>query len=404
MPTQAKLNPSTRYVSDLIIQLSFLVLFPGFFFYNTAIGIDLIPAYLGGYFAIVSLALFPALSFVYIKKNDRIVLIEIIFALFLIFFLSVAVINYLINGNDIIAKNHIPSVIYLANLFVIFKLIKFDNRVRFLIVASLVAMSLIIFYFSEGGAFYLKAQNIASEAESVATYQGFARSYLLTFLVAATFFKSKIARLLLYMMAIPSLYLNGARTELVAVVLLISMVEFYFSKHKLFLVILAASAATIIGLNADTLAELLPDNRILQLLDTSQASSAILRAEYFSNALRTIADNPLLGDYASYVRVTGIGTFAHNIFSAWVDLGLIGFLLLSSILIFPPLVLYRDWIMSRENTTEFLLALSVFSVTTLLVFVAKDYTYMLTGAAVGTFVKYKQSKYEKSRAPYVSAP
>jgi hypothetical protein len=69
------------------------------------------------------------------------------------------------------------------------------------------------------------------------------------------------------------------------------------------------------------------DNRILELLDLSQSTSANKRHHLTVYAMQTIAAHPILGDYASYKP----GYYSHNVLSAWVDLGLFGFVYLLAI-------------------------------------------------------------------------
>ncbi|MEO6352537.1 MAG: hypothetical protein ABIO64_05620, partial [Burkholderiaceae bacterium] len=225
------------------INFAFLLLFPGFFFYQTLLGLGLISAFLGGYFSIISLTIiFPIIFFYYIEikfvkdyfsKND------LYFFIFLAYFFLVIIINFSFGANTEIVKTHLLSVIYLINIFIIFKIIDLNDKIlKIISITSLMIMSVIIFYFSTDGAFNLALLEESKNQVSVATYQGFARSYLLTFVLTIIFIRSITTRVLIYCIAVPALFLNSARSEFVAMLFLIPIIEIYYSKNKINLIII----------------------------------------------------------------------------------------------------------------------------------------------------------------------
>ena len=113
------------------------------------------------------------------------------------------------------------------------------------------------------------------------------------------------------------------------------------------LFILATVLLTVfLKLHIDQLITSIPDNRILELLDLSHSTSANKRHHLTMHAVQTIKAHPFLGDYASYAP----GYYSHNILSAWVDLGLFGFIYLNAILVIPALPMFlREYFASRRN-------------------------------------------------------
>src|SRR5690606_10666433 len=74
----------------------------------------------------------------------------------------------------------------------------------------------------------------------------------------------------------------------------------------------------------------IPNSRMMQLFDLEGSSSGKARSEFFSYALLEVfsgLDKVIFGSYGSYVTVGGLGAYPHNIFSAWINLGIIGFIL-----------------------------------------------------------------------------
>lgn len=372
------------------VYLAFFLLFPGFFFYQTMLGLGFISAFLGGYFAIISLGIFFPLLFFYatdIKNRESYFsTTDLHFFIFLAYFLLVTIINFLSGANSLIVQKHILSIIYLINIFIIFKTISLNERYfKVIIIAAIMAMSAIIFYYSNNGSFYLATLGISKNPESVATYQGFSRSYLLTFIVAIAFIKTAITRFTIYGIGAAALFLNGARSEFVAMLFLIPIIEIYYSKYKISVLISIFLIAAIISLNIGYISSILPDNRILELTNLSQSSSANLRHHLTIQAINTINENPILGDYASYKS----GDYSHNILSAWVDLGLFGFIFLLFILLRPAFLLFFNGFFLRTRSEELLLAFSLVCITLLLVFTSTTFDNMLIGSALGAYAKYR---------------
>lgn len=376
------------------VNLAFLLLFPGFFFYQALIGLGMIRAFLGGYFSAVAIIFTLPLAFSYLKNSKRnngyyFPKIDFYYFIFLAYFFFTIAINYIFGANKSIVQNHVLSIIYLFTVFVIFKIADFSERqLHLMAIFSLVIMTLIIYFYSVDGVFYLRPLGESKDPESLSTYQGFARSYLFTFMVIIPFIRTLAARALIYAVAASALYLNGARTEFVAMLLIIPMIEIYYAKHKLLITLIFILIAGPIFLDLQYVSHNLPDNRILELLEMSQSSSALLRQALTTQALHTIYSHPLVGDYGSYAP----GSYAHNILSAWVDLGLLGFLYLIVIIGWPLLRLVTNGFFLKKRSAEFLLACSLLSVTFFFLATSHYFNDMFIGAALGAYANYRSKR------------
>lgn len=393
-PANPTLNINKAQLATM--HLAFFLIFPGFFFYQTLLGLGFINAFLRGYFAIISLAIILPLIFFYLTdikiRRSYFTTTDLYFLIFLIYFFSIIIINFLYGADTVIVQKHLFSIIYFINIFIIFKTINLNEKnFKIISIISLLTMSVIIFYFSNNGSFYLASLGASKNPESVATYQGFSRSYLLTFIVVIAFVKTSITRFTIYSIAASALFLNGARSEFAAMLFIIPIIEIYHSKHKIIALLAVIFIMTAIGLNLEYILSILPHNRILELANISQSSSANLRHHLTLQAINTINKNMILGDYASYTP----GNYAHNILSGWVDLGLFGFLFILSLLLRTVFLLFFNGFLRREKSEDFLLACSLICITLLLVFTSTTFDNMLIGAALGAYAKYRcKIKYE----------
>ncbi|SFB85362.1 hypothetical protein [Massilia yuzhufengensis] len=383
---------------QLLLVACFFMLFPGFFFYHTLLGTGTTGAFLGGYFAPVAVAFAFPLCLVYLARMRRdprrLTMVDLCYGLFFAYFLTVVVVNGAAGANRTIVTNHILGVLFMVLVYIMFSFIDFEGR-RFRSVGllSLAAMSAIAFSNSVDGVFYLGALGIAKDADALATYQGFSRSYLFTYLAVVCFTRSLPLRLVLHALGAATLFVNTARSEFAALMFAIPLIEFYFSRHKLYFLLAAALLATFVTLYFDQILAALPSNRILELLDLSHSTSANKRHQLTVHAWQTVAAHPLFGDYASYKP----GYYSHNVLSAWVDLGLFGMVYLAALALVPITPMFFHEYFAARARGLFLCAFAFACVTVLLLLTSHYFTDMLLSATLGACARYS---FERKHAPH----
>jgi hypothetical protein len=390
------LNPdrsSSSVKGKFTVHAAFLLLFPGFFFYQTLLGLGALSAVLGGYFSIVAVPMIVPLVWFFVdaaKRNENyFVKMDFYFFLFVLYDSLVIAANFAGGADRMIVQRYVLSMIFCVDIYIIFRMMDLNDRTFIAAAAlSLVAMSAITMYFSIGGFFYLRNLDEAASPESLASYQGFARSYIYTFLIVISVIKFIGARFLLYGLAVVSLFLNGARSEFSGVLFLIPIIELYHAKHKLYSIGLVFFLLIWLAANADSIVNMLPDNRILQLFDVSHSASGVAREQLSREAWHTITENPIFGDFGSYAD----GYYAHNILCAWVDFGLAGLVLLAGLLVWPAVRLFADGYFLRKKSGDFVLTCSFVCLALLWVLTAKSVPDMSVGAALGAFAKYQYGR------------
>jgi hypothetical protein len=397
-------RPGTSAREQLLLNSAFFLLFPGFFYYHTLLGTGTTGAFLGGYFSPVSLVYVLPLAVVYYRRMRRdprrLSSIDMHYGLFNAYFIGVVLVNAAAGASLAIVAHHLAGILFMVNTFFLFALIDFDGpQFRLMGLVSLAAMSAIVFTFSVNGVFFLGALGIAKDADSLATYQGFSRSYLMTILPVVAHTRSLPLRLILYAGGAATLFVNTARSEFAGLLFAIPIVEFYYSRHKLVFVGVAVLAALLVSAHMDEIIAALPDNRVLELLDLSQSTSANKRHHLTLYAKQTIAAHPLLGDYASYT----LGYYSHNVLSAWVDLGLFGFVYLLAITALPAVPMFFKEYFAGRRRPEFIHGFALACVTVLLLISSHYFTDMLVGATLGAYAQYRyERKHGKYRPPDLS--
>jgi hypothetical protein len=376
---------------------AFLLLFPGFFFYHTLLGLGLIPALLGGYFTpvalLLALPLWRQLRRQLRTGSIRLFTLERMYLVYLAFLTLVVLLNGAAGQGRHTLVNHLLCVLFMAELYAIFRLTDFSTPLaRRLGWMSLAAMSAIVFSYAVDGVFYLAPMGQAVSPDSLATYQGFSRSYALVLAVVVATLHARWLRLLWYGLGSATLFLNTARSEFATALLLLPLIELHRARHRLRTALLLLAGLGALAACLPTLITLLPENRILELLDLSHSTSASKRQQLADLAWQTVQAHPLLGEFGSYPP----GLYAHNILSAWVDTGLFGFIFLLALLAAALLGSLRLGLFGppgwrRAN------ALALAATTVVLALTAHFFTDMLIGATIGAYACCRQAIEEESR-------
>lgn len=200
-------------------------------------------------------------------------------------------------------------------------------RVTLLIFFGFSFLFLIQFVIETGSLMYFPALLFSSE-EAVASYQGFARSALIVsfFLIATSV--SLGGRAFLFFAGAFVLFVLGARSEFFA--FLSSVIVFELLRSRLSINYLLFWVVFVVGFSfASTLfwGDFV-DSRHGQVLDLASSSSWALRTEALNMSVQEISENAIFGSFGSHILPGGeAGLYAHNIFSAWQNYGLLGFLL-----------------------------------------------------------------------------
>jgi hypothetical protein len=299
-------------------QATFFILFIGFFFYHQSLENGLIPPVLGGYFGVASVVVLALLGPVIIFRifygginSLKLNYFDRYFLIMMFFILAVSGFHYAIGrlaGNTSMLIWSVSGVFFNLTAYSIGRTYEFSERNKHVLLVSAIAMLGIIYFNSVEGKFYVWRAYVDDNAT---TYQGYGRTLVLVGFLLLAYSRGISGATLTAAAFIPALFLNGGRTELVLFIAsCFSFVAYGLLHVRGGLFWLAVFAVSFIGLGM-YIAPVL--QAVLQLTEV---------------ALRTISHNPLFGDYGGYVlSESGVGYYSHNLLSAWVNLGFVGFAL-----------------------------------------------------------------------------
>lgn len=377
-----------RSSGDRAATLAFLVVFPTFILYQTLVRAGLMYPILGGYFTAGVVLALPLALYAQLRQWRRSgpapTVAEPLFLAFLLLFSMSALVGMLQGASDEITLPHLAYVLKFSVIYLICKCVNGGSKAfQVMSRASLVVIILAIAVTASPSQVLLGAVAGLAEGSVEIDYQGVALAYVVMVLFIAPAMKGG-GRAVTYLASIPVLFLVGARSEFVAFVVLACAVEYCLSKSRmkflLTFVLLAAMMASV-WLIATSL---LPENRMLGLLQLAADDSVGDRRWMHSGAVETIMANPILGDYASYEP----GTYAHNVLAAWVDMGVLGFVLTVGLILVPLVELARRF-RRDSGDTLYVQAVSSMVVVTMLLVLAKTHTYQLIPVAVGLYSRYR---------------
>jgi hypothetical protein len=372
-----------------LVRICFYLLLPGFFIYHSLVGMELLPAFLGGYSTIMSTLLLLPLSLAYgrhlLDARVHRLALDTIYLCFIVYYASVLMVQYSVGAHGNAVPEQFGIIFQFLTLFMLSRLAPLgEPGFQRWLLALLVLMTLIIGFNADEGTFIVAALELLQTNGKLANYQAYAFVYSVVMLYVIAPVKLRWQRLLVYLICIPALFLNGARTEFIGVLSLVFLIEFLESKHKV-ITLLVTVALIGIGIAAlPLLADLYPESRtVLLFLDYNDDISANERAQMLTDGWRSIVENPWLGSFQSHAT----GEHIHNALSAWVDLGLLGFVIFAALITVPAVDLFLLQSPNFRNPT-YRLAFSMVFLTVLFSITAKHYTHQLFPLALGIYSRH----------------
>ncbi|MGE3362319.1 MAG: O-antigen ligase family protein [Rhizobiaceae bacterium] len=331
----AERDKAKDWLGRRIAQLSFLVLFPGFFLWQAALlkGLTPLSINLFAEASVAALLLFVAA----LLPASRKVFSTPVFSTCL--FVMMAWCGLWTLGTWMLAPDVPPGaivqvVITYMNWIVLIMIGLFldvdDRAFRRALWLAIIACFIIALVNFDG------STTKFSDDPEQSVYQGLARSVALSAAVLIAGFRDGFARVVLIVLALGFLFIVGARSELAAMTLA-------FGGYELIRLFLRPSGlktivpCIVIGALAllfwrESILAAIQDSRQLQLLDLEDSTSWQARQMFSEYAWATIEAHPIAGEFGSHFNVPVEeseqgGAYAHSILSAWVSFGLVGFIL-----------------------------------------------------------------------------
>ena len=317
------------------------LLFPGVFFYSSAVASGVIPAALGGGFGVVAaVALAVLLPLVIVdasKLSGKGLLITVIFFIFIFYIISWLLMHYFFG--DIFQKSLdvlFQVVTVIATWLALFSIgyffpPKLSKEYLSVLLACMGCIALIVFMNTDFR--HLIFLVGLSDADGALSYQGLSRSAAVTGLVLLSVIRGIRLSFIIAVILLTTVFFVGARSELVGVVVVLPFIAYLHYRHRPMATVSAVIVVSmmVVGMTIYSYDEL-STSRQFQLLNISESSSGMERASLYSQALDAIKEAPILGDYAGQVRRhDSTGAYAHNALSAWRQFGVVGFVLYLSL-------------------------------------------------------------------------
>ncbi|MCC5881198.1 MAG: hypothetical protein JJU25_00980 [Halomonas sp.] len=377
--------------------VGFFVLFPGFILYHTLVAMGMIPAFLGGLFGVVSVmmfivycALLPSQLHLLLSASRGYALLTFAFFAYVLLW---AVVNYGLVGGGVMRAAMIQTVETLVLWLVLFVMgyrLPMDSprlSRAFWVAFGLIAGYLLIHVATTGQwMFFARRMLEADGGENVSTYQGYARSalVLLVFLIAIS--ERALVRAGLIVLGAFVMFVLGARSELYAFLSLSLLLLLLWAGMSVkYMLTLLAVAAALIALVVSQF-EALASSRQLQILDLSGTSSWLARQNLGQRAVEQITANPLLGRFGGHITSADMtGGYAHSMLSAWVNFGLLGFLLYLGLTATAFLGAALRLLSAGDWSGRWVFAFSINFVCLLLIVLAKPVFWPLPALGWGAF-------------------
>ncbi|MEN6489862.1 MAG: O-antigen ligase family protein [Smithella sp.] len=235
--------------------------------------------------------------------------------------------------------------------------------------------------------FYATEFQALEDYSSVSTYQGFARSSLVSALLLLCYTQSVYKRIMIVMMSIFVLFFLGARSELYGFVFLLTMFLMAFSNKSLLRLVLSIGLLAAIAFIVVSNFEWLSESRQFEIMNLSQSTSMVGRLEFQEVGLGQLADNPVFGFFGGHIVDTGsVGGYVHNALSAWLAFGILGFVVYMSLTVVATLNSLFFFVKYRTLSSHWTFAFMVNCFCLLMMITSKSVYWILPGLGWGLYI------------------
>lgn len=368
----------THSYMGLVASVGYVFLYPAFFFYHYMVASGIIPPFLAGLYgyvtiAISALAAVPLLLSANYSLSNRVSILYLSFFTYICFRLAIfgyASPSYLATPD--VNAQVAATIVAIFALFFVGLFVRQDNNVivgiMWLFFALIVAITM-YFYFVTGSVSVIFAA-VFDSGDEIATYQGFARSFLMLSVFLYALIRPTLWRVAFIGAVISILFLLSSRSEAVAFIVGAMFVESFLSGRRAasaFIVILAVGLMVFI-ISEHT--DLIYNSRFRNLFSLGNDTSWNDRNYLSGFAWSQILENPVGGKYGGHVLAGGLGYYSHNILSSWVSFGLVGFVVYAG-LIFMSFQVSLFAFLRNMNDSRARLALLVSTIVVVLSLFAK---------------------------------
>jgi hypothetical protein len=249
----------------------------------------------------------------------------------------------------------------------------------------LVVAALVVYVVATGNSMFYANQFFQSE--QTASYQGYGRSIMIMSILALAWVQNAFTRIAYSFAALVVLFVLGSRSELFGFAFFVLLLFSVMSARRYSWAALCLVGALVFAVFLMLFQEWILSNRAAQVLDLSSASSWIARSEFTRVALSQISGSFVLGQFGGHVAHFGSeGAYAHNVLSAWVNYGLLGFVMVIGLTAYAFIFSIRDAYASGLNQPLSVASMGLNTVSLLLLLMAKSVFWPVVALGWGVYV------------------
>lgn len=333
-----------RKLAESVSSLGIFILFPGFIIYHLLLAMDFISPLLAGLFGPIAVVILMVyiiiLAFILQQPLNASPVFFTSTILFYIFAICWILGHYLTISEQYIGTASLSALTGLILGGALFFIgLQFSYEKKYIVKLFAVLMlgmfaSLLYFAYTTNEVMFSLHKNIdVDNPDSIASYQGIARSIIVMAVLVFSFYKGFVERIAIMIVSVFILFFIGARSELYGFLFFCLVYLLFRSvKNMKWLVFTVFVLAGIFYFGSSN-SEWLSKSRQIEVTNLSESTSWQMRKEFQNTALNQIKDSPLFGYFGGDLVANGCkGCEAHNVLSAWVTYGLFGFLLYTSLI------------------------------------------------------------------------
>ncbi|MFT7405570.1 hypothetical protein [Zhongshania sp.] len=397
-------NSSGKSVA-MLSNVAFIFLFPGFILYHSLINLGLISDFIEGYFGkfTVGFLVFYVLYAInnYLCTDRYVSWFCAMFFLYLSYIFLWTFIHLFFDTGEYTKYAVIQTlelIVLNVTLFYVGRHFEISSSaIKFSVSLSLILIVLFLLYRINGNAYYAGLA-LFSGGDASVSYQNYSRNCLVIILMFITTIPRNILGMTFWMVGGVVLFYVGARSEFYAyfVAALICYVLLEILRRSWFRLAVGVACVCValvmlfLGLESDL------SNRQFEVLDLQSSSSWNARLILQDAAINQIDRSIIFGSFGGHIENSGsVGGYSHNALSAWVNYGLLGFVLYLGLSIYAFAISLRGVIQTDGESSPWVLALFLSLICLILIIFSKSVFWILPAFSWGVCANCEASNFDK---------
>lgn len=288
-------------------------------------------------------------------------------------------------------------ILWLALIFIGYNLDLNDKWLKIsLFLAVFISILVTLIFSSKIGTILIYYKLFFGDPDDVGTgYQYLARALLVVYVLTASIMKRSALKIAVILSGATLLFSIGSRSEFFAYscsVIFLYVIDIFKEKVKVNKILSLIFLLIVVFILVNVFSESFLESRFSDIFDLTNSTSWSARSSNSDIAKKQILDSPIFGEFGGNINSNGISGYSHNVISAWVTYGFIGFMLYLSLNLYCIIISIKYYLIAGiESRLLWVIVFLSISMLILIIY-SKAVFWPLPAFVWGLLLRYENNK------------